>query len=164
VACCTCTPSGSCCYDVGLCLLRVPTYIKIPKWKGKPLVNGTEHALWIRWVFEVRSAADRWSVWSQLPWAKTPAIYTYKTDDEAFAPNIITMKKFGTWDSRNTYCRMQKVRNAYKILIARSEEKRPLWRPKRRWEDNMKMSTKKTGWKSVDWTLCLLIETVRGLL
>jgi hypothetical protein len=36
-------------------------------------------------------------------------------------------------------------RNAYKILVGKPEGKRPLVRPRRRWEDNMKMDLRETG-------------------
>jgi hypothetical protein len=35
--------------------------------------------------------------------------------------------------------RMGEKRNAYRILVRKSEEKRPLGRPRLRWEDNIKM-------------------------
>jgi hypothetical protein len=35
--------------------------------------------------------------------------------------------------------RMGEVRGAYKILVGRPEDRRPLGRPRRRWEDNIKM-------------------------
>jgi hypothetical protein len=35
--------------------------------------------------------------------------------------------------------RMGKERNAYRILVEKSERKRPLEKPRRRWEDNIKM-------------------------
>jgi hypothetical protein len=31
------------------------------------------------------------------------------------------------------------MRNVFRTLVATSEEKRPLGRPRRRWKDNMKM-------------------------
>jgi hypothetical protein len=34
---------------------------------------------------------------------------------------------------------MRKMRNAYKILVGKPDWKRPLARPKRMWEDNIKM-------------------------
>jgi hypothetical protein len=37
--------------------------------------------------------------------------------------------------------RMEEKRNAYRILVGRPEEKRPLGRPRRRWVDNIKMSS-----------------------
>jgi hypothetical protein len=35
--------------------------------------------------------------------------------------------------------RMRNMRNTYKITIVKPEEKRPFRRPRRRWEDNIKM-------------------------
>jgi hypothetical protein len=40
--------------------------------------------------------------------------------------------------------------NAYKILVGKSEGKRPLGRPSRRWEDNMKIDIKEIGMEGVD--------------
>jgi hypothetical protein len=37
------------------------------------------------------------------------------------------------------YRSMGEVRGAYNILVGRSEGRRPLGRPRRRWEDNIKM-------------------------
>ena len=34
---------------------------------------------------------------------------------------------------------MGQSRNAYKVLMGKPEEKKPLGRPRRRWEDNIKM-------------------------
>jgi len=33
------------------------------------------------------------------------------------------------------------------------EGKRPLGRPKRRWEDNIRMNLREIGWREVDWIL-----------
>ena len=40
---------------------------------------------------------------------------------------------------------MEESRNARRVLVQRPEEKRPLERPKRRWEDNIKMNLKNVG-------------------
>jgi hypothetical protein len=34
---------------------------------------------------------------------------------------------------------MEKRRGAYRVLVGKPEEKRPLGRPKHRWEDNIKL-------------------------
>jgi hypothetical protein len=44
-----------------------------------------------------------------------------------------------------------KKRNAYRILVAKPEGKRPLGRPRRRWVDNIKMDLREIGWDGVDW-------------
>jgi hypothetical protein len=48
---------------------------------------------------------------------------------------------------------MVKMRNAYKIMVGKSEGKRQLGRPRRRWEDkdNIKMNLRKIGMEGIDW-------------
>jgi hypothetical protein len=43
------------------------------------------------------------------------------------------------------------MRSVYKILVLESEGKRPLRRPRRRWEDNIRMDLKEIGWEGVCW-------------
>jgi hypothetical protein len=40
--------------------------------------------------------------------------------------------------------------NAYRILVRKSQGKRPLGRPKRRWVDNIKMDLREIGSDSMD--------------
>jgi hypothetical protein len=42
-------------------------------------------------------------------------------------------------------------RNAYRILVGKPEGKRPLGRPRRRWEDNIKLDLREIGWGGMDW-------------
>jgi len=41
--------------------------------------------------------------------------------------------------------RMGEKRGLYRVLVGTSEGKRPLWRPRRRWEDNIKMDIQEVG-------------------
>jgi hypothetical protein len=41
-------------------------------------------------------------------------------------------------------------RNAYKILVGMPEGKRPLGRPRRKWEDNIRMDLR-VGWGGMNW-------------
>jgi hypothetical protein len=36
-------------------------------------------------------------------------------------------------------------------LVEKSEGKRPIGRPRRRWEDNIRKNRKEIGWEVVDW-------------
>jgi hypothetical protein len=45
---------------------------------------------------------------------------------------------------------MGEKRNAYRILVGKPEEKRPLGRPRCRWVDNIKMDLRKIGWDGRD--------------
>jgi hypothetical protein len=46
---------------------------------------------------------------------------------------------------------MGEKKNAYRILVGKSEEKRPLGRQIRRWVDNIRMDLGEVGWSNVDW-------------
>jgi hypothetical protein len=47
--------------------------------------------------------------------------------------------------------RMGEGRCVYRVLVGRPEGKRPLGRPRRRWEDNIKMDLRETGIDGVNW-------------
>jgi hypothetical protein len=46
---------------------------------------------------------------------------------------------------------MGKKRNAYRLLVGKSEGTRPLGRPRRRWVDNIRMDLGDVEWGEVDW-------------
>jgi hypothetical protein len=50
-----------------------------------------------------------------------------------------------------TVARIGEVRGAYNILVGRPEGRRALGRPRRRWEDNIKMDLREIGFGDVDW-------------
>jgi hypothetical protein len=62
------------------------------------------------------------------------------------SPNIIRMTKSRKMRCAGHVVRGGKMRNAFKILVGKSEENRPIKRPKRRWEDNIKMNLRKKYW------------------
>jgi hypothetical protein len=46
---------------------------------------------------------------------------------------------------------MGEMRNTYIILVGKHEGKRPLGRPRHRWDDNIRRDLRKIVWKFVDW-------------
>jgi hypothetical protein len=42
-------------------------------------------------------------------------------------------------------------RSLYRVLVGKLEGKRPLERPRRRWEDMIKMDLREIGWGCVEW-------------
>jgi hypothetical protein len=55
---------------------------------------------------------------------------------------------------------MGQDRELYKVWVAKPEGKRPLGRPRRRWEDGIRMDLTEIGW-GVDWIL-LVQDTTGG--
>ena len=47
--------------------------------------------------------------------------------------------------------RMGERRGVYRFLVEKPEGKRPLGRPRRRWEDNIKMDLQEVGCGGMDW-------------
>jgi hypothetical protein len=47
--------------------------------------------------------------------------------------------------------RMGERRGAYRALVGKPEGRRPLGRPRRRWEDNIKLDLREVGWGGA-WT------------
>jgi 3-oxoacyl-ACP reductase-like protein len=47
--------------------------------------------------------------------------------------------------------RIGEGRDVYRILMGKSEGKGPLGRPRRRWEDNIKMDLQEVGCEDMDW-------------
>jgi hypothetical protein len=45
---------------------------------------------------------------------------------------------------------MGEGRGAYRVLVGRPEGRRPLGRPRSRWEDNIKMDLQEVGWEGMD--------------
>ena len=46
---------------------------------------------------------------------------------------------------------MEEGRVVHKVLVGKPEGKRPLGRPRRRWDDNIKMDLEEVGRGCVDW-------------
>jgi hypothetical protein len=59
---------------------------------------------------------------------------------------------------------MREGRGAYRVLVGRRVGRRPLGRPRRRWEDNIKMDLQEVGWGAWTGLMWLRIGTGGRLL
>ena len=46
--------------------------------------------------------------------------------------------------------RMGERKGGYRVFVGKPEDERPLRRPRRRWEDNIKMDLQEVGWENMD--------------
>ncbi|KAJ4428432.1 hypothetical protein ANN_24469 [Periplaneta americana] len=75
--------------------------------------------------------------WRKLHNTELHALYS--------SPDIIRNLKSRRLRWAGHVARMGESRNAYRVLVGRPEGKRPLGRPRRRWEDNIKMDLREVG-------------------
>jgi hypothetical protein len=66
-------------------------------------------------------------------------LHNEELNDLYSSPNIIRVNKSGRIRWAGHVARMGEGRGAYRILVGRPEGRRTLGRPRRRWEDNIKM-------------------------
>jgi hypothetical protein len=87
------------------------------------------------------------------------------------SPNIVRVIKSRRMRWTGHVARMGEGRGVYRVLVGRPEGKRPLGRPKRRWEYNIKMDLREIGIDAanriqlaqdrVNWRAC--VNTVMNL-
>jgi hypothetical protein len=67
------------------------------------------------------------------------------------SPNIVSVIKSRRMRWAGHVARRGEGRGVYRVLIGRPEGKRPLGRPRRRWEDNIKMDLREIGIYRANW-------------
>jgi hypothetical protein len=65
--------------------------------------------------------------------------------------NIIRQVKSRILRWAGHVARMGEEKNVYRVLKGKPEGKRPLGRPRRRWEDGIRIDLREVGWGSVEW-------------
>ena len=78
-------------------------------------------------------------------------LHNEELDDLYSSPNIFRMMNSRKMRWAGHGARMGKRRGVYRVLVGKPEGKRPLGRPRRRWEDIMKMDVEKVGCGCMDW-------------
>ena len=61
------------------------------------------------------------------------------------SPNIVRVIKSRRMRWVGHVARMEEGRGVYRVLVGKPEGKRPLGRPRRRWEDNIRMDLQEVG-------------------
>ena len=80
------------------------------------------------------------------------------------SPNIIRVIKSKALRSAGYVPRMGEGRGAYRTLVGKPERRRPLGRPRRRWEDNIKTDFFRSGMRAWSVLIWLRVGTGGGFL
>jgi hypothetical protein len=78
------------------------------------------------------------------------------------SPNIVRVIKSRRMRGAKHVARMRQDRGVYSVLVGKPEGKRPLGRPRRRREDNIRMALQEVGCGGMDWIWLAQIETCGG--
>ena len=78
-------------------------------------------------------------------------LHNEELNDLYSSPNIVRVIKSRRMRWAGHVARMEEGRGVHKFLVGKPEGKRPLGRPRRRWEDNIKMDLREVGGGFGDW-------------
>ena len=78
-------------------------------------------------------------------------LHNKELNDLYSSPNIIRAIKSRRMGWAGQVARMGDRSGVHRVLVGKSEGKRPLVRPRRRWEDNIKMDLQEVGCEGMDW-------------
>ena len=78
-------------------------------------------------------------------------LHNEELNDLYRSPSIVRVIKSRRMSSAGHVARMGERRVVYRVLVGKTERKRPLWRPRHRWEDNIKMDLQEVIYGSMDW-------------
>jgi hypothetical protein len=81
-------------------------------------------------------------------WGK---LHIEKLSDLYSLPNIVRVVKSRTMTWAGHVARMWEGRGVYRVLVGKPEGKSPLGKPRRRWEDNIKMDFQEVRGSCGDW-------------
>jgi hypothetical protein len=75
-------------------------------------------------------------------WTK---LHNEELNDLYFLPNIVRVVKSRRMRWAGHVARMGEDSGVHRVLVGKLEGKKLLWRPRRRWEDNIKMDLQEVG-------------------
>jgi len=78
-------------------------------------------------------------------------LHNEKLNNLYSSPNIVRVIKSRRMRWAGHVARMGEGRGVYRVLVGKPEGRRPLGRPRRRWEDNIRMDLREVGCGRVDW-------------
>jgi hypothetical protein len=78
-------------------------------------------------------------------------LHNEEFNDLYSAPNIVQVIKSRRMRWAEHVARMGDSRCVYRVLVGKPEGKRPLGKPRHRWEDDIKMDLQEVGCGVMDW-------------
>jgi hypothetical protein len=74
-------------------------------------------------------------------------LYNDEFNDQYSSPSIVWVIKYRRMRWAAHVARLRERRGVYRLLVGKTAGKRPLGRPRRRWEDNIKMGLQEVSFR-----------------
>jgi hypothetical protein len=100
------------------------------------------------WVFENRVLRRIFGSKRDEAVGEWRRLYNEDLNDLYSSPNTIRVVKSRIMRWARHVARTGQRRGAYRILVGRPEGRKPLGRPRRRWEDNITIALEEVGWEN----------------
>jgi hypothetical protein len=78
-------------------------------------------------------------------------LHNEELNDLYSSPTIVRVIKSIKMRWAGYVARMREARSVYSVLVEKPEGNRPLWRPRWRWEDNIKIDLQEVGCGGMVW-------------
>jgi len=78
-------------------------------------------------------------------------LHNEELNDMYYSPNIFRVIKLRRMRWAGHVARMGERRDVYRVLVEKTDGNRPLGKPRRTWEDNIKIDLQEVGCGGVDW-------------
>jgi hypothetical protein len=78
-------------------------------------------------------------------------LHNEELNDLYSAPNNVRVIKSRRMRWAGHVARMVEGRGVYRVLVGKPERRRPQGRPRRKWEDNIRMNLREVGCGCVEW-------------
>jgi len=103
------------------------------------------------WVFENRVLRRICEPKREEVTGEWRKLHNEELNDLYSSTNIVRVIKSRKMRWAGHVARMGEKRGLYRVLVGKPEGKRPLGRPRRRWDDNIKMDLQEVGCGGMDW-------------
>jgi hypothetical protein len=121
-------------------------HLSIYIYRAGPLLECVRFRLFWCWCYCAAFGPKRDEVtgeWKKLRNEELNGLYSL--------PHIVRMIKSRRMRWTGHVARMGEGRGVYRVLVGKPEGKRPLGRPRRRWEDNVRMDLQEVGCGCDEW-------------
>jgi hypothetical protein len=131
-------------------LIAVYLLIQSKNSEEKPEIHTAVRCCGVLWVVTPCGLVDGYQLWKRYV-SPCRKVRNEELRILYSSSNIIRQRKSRRMRWAGHVARMGQKRKVYRVLVGKSQGKRPLERTRRRWEDGIRTDLREIGWRSTEW-------------